>query len=108
MTEAIVVLCTAPDIQTAERLARGLVAERLAACVNVISGARSFYLWNGNVQDASEQQLIIKTTEARYPEVERWLKEAHPYDVPELVALSISSGSPEYLGWIADSVTLKP
>ena len=96
----ILVLCTVPEMEVAERLARGLVTARLAACVNVVPGLRSFYEWKGEVHDESELQLLIKSRAARYEALEAWLKENHPYEVPEIVALPITRGSAEYLAWL--------
>ncbi|MFW6050436.1 MAG: divalent-cation tolerance protein CutA [Myxococcota bacterium] len=100
MDEALVVLCTAPDAETGARLARGLVESKLAACVNVVPGLRSFYTWEGQVQDDPEVQLLIKTRRGRLPEVERWLGENHPYDVPEVLALPVAGGAHAYLSWV--------
>lgn len=97
---ALVVLCTAPDADVAARLARGLVDARLAACVNVIPGLRSFYRWQGEVQDDGEVQLFIKTRRGRLPELMAWLGEHHPYDVPEVLALDVGAGSQPYLDWL--------
>ncbi len=99
-TKAIAILCTAPDMEVAARLSRGLVDARLAACVNAIPGVRSFYRWQGEVKEDPEVQLIIKTRANRYPDVERWILEHHPYEVPELLAFSIEAGSPSYLKWL--------
>lgn len=96
----LVVLCTAPDAEVGARLARGLVEARLAACVNVIPGLRSFYSWQGRVQDDTEVQLFIKTRRGRLEDVERWIGEHHPYDVPEVLVLSVAGGSKPYLDWL--------
>ncbi len=100
--DVIVVLCTAPDAEVARRLAQGLVEARLAACVNVLSGARSFYRWEGKVEDASEQQLLVKTLASRFEEVRDWLLVEHPYDVPEILAIPVMGGSEAYLAWLVD------
>lgn len=100
---ALILLCTCPDDQTAERLAGGLVAERLAACVNVLPGVRSFYRWEGKVEQSTEAQLIIKTTTASYPAVEQFIQQQHPYEVPELIACSVTAGLPAYLKWLEDA-----
>ena len=73
---------------------------RLAACVNLVPGVRSFYRWQGEVHDDPEVQLLIKTEADRLEELEAWLREHHPYDVPEIVALAIDRGSADYLAWI--------
>lgn len=99
---AILVLCTAPNETVGATLARGLVKAKLAACVNVVPGLRSFYLWKGNLEDDSEVQLLVKTRESRFEDVNAWLQEAHPYDVPEVLALPISAGSQSYLSWLRE------
>ncbi len=98
--DAIIVLCTVPaDGDHAERIARGLVAARLCACVNALP-VRSIYRWQGAVEDAREQQLVIKTRRARYTALESWLRANHPYREPEIVALPIVLGSAGYLAWL--------
>jgi len=103
---ALLVLCTAPDEDAAADLARGLVDAKLAACVNVLSGVRSFYTWKGEVCDDSEVQLLIKTRQSRYEALAGWLSSNHPYEVPEILALRIERGSRAYLGWLADQTTV--
>jgi periplasmic divalent cation tolerance protein len=101
--EAIVILCTAPaEAEVAVNLARGLVEQRLAACVNVIPGLRSVYRYQGKIEDEPEVQLVIKTRSAHYAAVEAWLKAHHPYDDPEILALPVVQGSPSYLTWLAE------
>ncbi len=99
-SSALVVLCTVPDEPTAERLARGLVEARLAACVNVLGGVRSFYRWKGTVQDDRELQLVIKTRHARFEALAAWIAREHPYEVPEVLALPVVAGAPSYLQWL--------
>lgn len=104
--DVFVVLCTAPaDPEVVARLARGLVESRLAACVNVIAGVRSFYRWEGAVQDDAESQLLIKTTGARLEAVKAHLDEHHPYDVPEILALPVRDGGAAYLAWVRGETT---
>ena len=101
--EPILVLCTAPaEGETAAELAAGLVEARLAACVNLVPGLRSFYRWQGKVHDDPEVQLFIKTRRRLYPELQRWLQDHHPYDVPEILALPIDQGAPTYLDWLTE------
>jgi periplasmic divalent cation tolerance protein len=95
----IVVLCTVPDEETAERLGRGLVEEGLAACVNAIPGVRSYYRWRGSIQSDAEIQLLIKTGEDRFDALVAWLRDNHPYQVPEIVALRAQRVSESYLSW---------
>jgi len=99
--EVFVVLCTAPaEPEVTARLARGLVEARLAACVNVIAGLRSFYRWEGQVQDDPEAQLLIKTTGGRLEALKSHLTSHHPYDVPEILALPVREGGAAYLDWV--------
>ncbi|MGB5268317.1 MAG: divalent-cation tolerance protein CutA [Polyangiales bacterium] len=97
--ELLVVLCTAPDLVTAEQLAKGLVDARLAACVNAIPGLKSFYRWHGKVEIDSEVQLLIKTSRARFDELAEWIEANHPYEGPEIVAVAAERVSESYLGW---------
>jgi periplasmic divalent cation tolerance protein len=104
MSDVLACLMTCPDLQTAERIARALVEERLAACVNVVPGVRSIYRWKGAVEDAAEVLCVVKTTAARLDPLRARLVELHPYDCPELVALPIGSGLEPYLEWVRSSV----
>jgi len=97
----LLVLSTCPDAATAERIARALVEESLAACVNVVPGVRSIYLWNGAVQDTQEFLMIAKTTATRVEELRVRLVDIHPYEVPEVVAVRLADGHDAYLRWIA-------
>lgn len=97
---ALLILVTAPDEETARRLARGLVGERLAACVNLVPGLRSIYRWDEGIEEAAEWLLLVKSTSARYDVVESWIRQHHPYDVPECVAIPIVEGSAPYLEWL--------
>lgn len=105
--KAIVVLTTTPDIEEAESLARGIVEEKLAACVQVLPQIRSFYYWEGAVQDEPEHLLLIKTVQERYDELEAFIREKHGYDVPEVIALNADNVSKSYLGWVKDYIGSK-
>lgn len=96
----ITVLTNLPDSESAFNLARTLVAKRLAACVNVLAPATSFYRWEGHDEEAREIPVIIKSTSERYPELERAIREAHPYELPEIIALPVAQGYGRYLGWV--------
>ena len=98
-----VLLCfnTCPDPATAERLATLLVEERLAACVQVLPGLRSVYRWQGKVEAAAEVLLLVKTSAEAYPALQERLRQLHPYELPELLAVEAASGLPEYLQWLA-------
>jgi periplasmic divalent cation tolerance protein len=98
---ARVVLVTAPP-RRAPRLARALVARRVAACVNLVPGVRSVYRWRGRVEEARETLLVIKTSAARVPALLAAVAELHPYEVPEGIALPVVAGLAPYLRWIAD------
>lgn len=103
MTENVVVLCTCPDEATGERLAAELVDEQLAACVNLVPGLRSFYRWEGQVENDPEVLLVIKTAAAAYHRLETALQAKHPYELPEIIAVPIDRGLPGYLDWIKES-----
>ena len=101
MEDCLVVLCTAPEGEPAAGLARGIVAEQLAACVNIVPAVRSIYRWQGEVKDDAEALLVIKTRRARYAALEQWIRGHHPYSEPEIIALPITEGSASYLAWVA-------
>ncbi|PBJ84510.1 divalent-cation tolerance protein CutA [Lysobacteraceae bacterium NML93-0399] len=101
--DALACFSTCPDAAAAERIARTLVEERLAACVNLLPQVRSVYRWEGEVAVDDEVLLMIKTTSARLPALRTRLQALHPYDVPELIALPVAGGLPAYLQWIADA-----
>ena len=98
----IAVLTNLPDSDSAFNLARELVQLRLAACANVLPGVTSFYRWEGREEQASEFTVLIKSTRDRYEELERAIRERHPYSVPEIVAWPIALGSADYLRWVED------
>jgi periplasmic divalent cation tolerance protein len=99
MTDKIVVLSTCATEADAERLARALVEGRLAACVNVVPGARSFYHWKGQLDTGVECLLIIKTSRTLFPAVCAEMEKLHSYEVPELLAVPVVAGAENYLGW---------
>lgn len=96
----IAVLTNLPDSESAFNLARTLVERRLAACANVLAPGTSFFRWEGRLEEAPEVPVILKTTAERYPELERALRELHPYDLPEILAFDADGGLPEYLEWV--------
>ncbi len=101
----LLVLSTFPDAETARRIARTLVEERLAACGNLIPGIESIYRWQGEVETAREALVLFKTTQAAYPALEARLKALHPYEVPEILALPpTATGWPPYLAWVGENV----
>jgi len=99
----IVVLITTPSKDEAERIARHLIENRLAACVNIVPSVRSLYRWEGNICDETESLLIVKTQADRFDQLSREVKAHHRYTVPEIIALPIVQGSPDYLNWIQES-----
>ena len=103
-SSCVIVLTTFPAGADADALARTLVDERLAACVNVLAPMESIYRWEGTVEQATERQIIVKTTTARVEALKTRLNDLHPYDVPELIVLTISDGSASYLNWLHRSV----
>ena len=104
----VIVLSTFPADEDAAPLARALVEERLAACVNILPPMPSIYRWEGSVEQATEHQLIVKTTAARVDALRARLVELHPYDVPEIIVLPASTAARSYLDWVALSVAEAP
>ncbi|MCL4402776.1 MAG: divalent-cation tolerance protein CutA [Acidobacteria bacterium] len=100
MTDKIVVLSTCGSTEEAEKIARELVENRLAACVNVISGVHSVYRWQGAVESATEALLLIKSSRDRFESLCGALQKMHSYQVPEVLALSVVEGSANYLNWL--------
>jgi len=90
-----------PDQATARSLAQALVEARLAACVNVGAAVDSLYHWRGQIETAAEVPVMIKTQRARYPAIESAIRERHPYELPEIIAVPITDGLAPYLQWIA-------
>lgn len=99
MTDVLLVLTNLPDEQSATALAQRLIEERAAACVNRLAPCVSTYRWEDGIETATEVPLLIKTTRAAYPRLERLIREAHPYELPEIVAVSVDQGLPAYLDW---------
>jgi len=108
MTDALVVLTNLPDAASAHALASRLVELRLAACVNILAPCRSVYRWQDAVEDAEEVPLLIKTTPERYPALEAEIRDRHPYELPEIVAVPLVRGLPAYLDWVAAETNLAP
>lgn len=100
MTDVEIVLITAPDEDVARRLARALVGEHLAACVNLVPGVTSVYRWEGAVEEEHEWLLIAKGDRRRRAELVARVRELHPHDEPEVVAVGVSGGSESYLNWV--------
>ena len=98
--QILVVLTNLPDEASAQALATTLVTERLAACVNLLAPCRSIYRWQGGIESAQEVPMLIKTTAERYPALEAAIRGHHPYELPEIIAVPIDHGLPEYLAWV--------
>ncbi|MGZ5006407.1 MAG: divalent-cation tolerance protein CutA [Methylobacter sp.] len=102
-----IIFCTCPDKNTAETIARLLVTNSEAACVNILPGITSIYAWQGQIESAEEHLLLIKAHKDRYQAIEATIRSHHPYELPEIIAVPIEHGLPEYLKWIASCHTLK-
>jgi periplasmic divalent cation tolerance protein len=99
------VLVTAPDVKTARKLSRVALEARLIACVNLVPRIESHYWWQGKIESAAEVLVLMKTTIARLPALEKLVLANHPYDTPEFIVLHLSRGARRYLGWVHDSVS---
>jgi periplasmic divalent cation tolerance protein len=104
MTDCIVVLSTCSSEEEAERLARLLVERRLAACVSVVPGVRSFYRWQGAVESAGEWLLVVKSSRPLFADLTAALEAAHSYEVPEVLALPVGDGASKYLTWMMQNL----
>jgi periplasmic divalent cation tolerance protein len=104
MTDKILVFTTASSKDEARKIGRTLVERQLAACVNIVPQVGSIYRWEGEVEEAEEWLLVIKTTRSAFERVRDAINELHSYDVPECIAVPIESGSMEYLNWLGESV----
>ena len=103
-SDAVIVLCTTPDKATATTLAENAIRSQLAACVNIIPGVTSYYLWQGKTECAEECQLILKSNTRHQHALLSLLRQAHPYDVPELLVIPVQHGDSEYLSWLHTSL----
>ena len=105
MPTTLLVLTNCPDEESANAIALALIEERLAACVNILPRVQSVYRWQGAVESATEIPLFIKSTATNYPALEAAIRNRHPYQVPEIIALPVERGLPAYLDWIASETT---
>lgn len=101
MSEVLLVATNLPDADSAARLARHLIESRAAACVNQLAPCLSTYRWQGEIETAHEVPLLIKTTRDAYPRLEAAIRAAHPYQLPEIIAVPVSAGLPAYLDWVS-------
>lgn len=108
MTDKVVVLVNCSNLEEAGRIGRHLVAKRLAACVNLVPGVRSWYWWEGKVVEDNEVMVMIKTSRDRLADLEKEVVRLHSYAVPEVIALQVVDGSRNYLNWIDSSLSGKP
>lgn len=107
-SDFLLVITNLPDAASAENLAHRVIESRAAACVNQLSPCVSTYRWENNIESVTEVPLLIKTTKAAYPRLEQLVREAHPYELPEIIAVSVTAGLPAYLNWVdAETATLK-
>jgi periplasmic divalent cation tolerance protein len=102
----VVVMTNLPTREAALGLAREMIARRLAACVNVLAECTSVYRWQGEVENATETPVLIKTRAALFPEVETAIRQLHPYELPEIIAVPVSCGSSEYLDWVSSETVI--
>lgn len=107
MNQAIAILSTCPDQASAQSIASHLVENRLAACVNIINNVVSVYQWEGKTEQSQEVCLLIKTLAHQYQFVEKAILELHPYELPEIISVTINTGSNSYLNWIEQNVNSK-
>ena len=104
-SNVFVFFITVDDASVADKIARALVSERLAACVNIVPGVTSHYTWKGSLETASEHLLVVKTTEERVEALKGRLVELHPYSVPELIGWPVVAGLEPYQNWVRESTT---
>lgn len=105
MDEVLLLLTNMPDRDSAQRMAHTLIENHAAACVNILAECSSVYRWQGEVESAKEIPLLIKTTRSAYPRLEELIRSQHPYELPEIIAVSVEAGLPAYLQWVAQEVS---
>jgi periplasmic divalent cation tolerance protein len=102
----ILVQTNLPDREVAENMARHLVATKLAACVSIMAPCTSIYHWQGKIESATEIPLLIKTTKQRYAAVETVIRELHPYELPEILYVTVDGGLPAYIQWVQQETSV--
>ncbi len=105
MSDIRFVYVTAPSREEATTIGRELIAGKLAACVNILGGAKSIYQWEGQIEEAEEAILIAKTDASRFPQLESVVKNLHSYECPAIISLEVKEGSEAYLKWIIDGLS---
>lgn len=100
-----IIFCTCPDQQSATKLAHLLINQNLAACVNLLPGLTSVYRWQNKIETADEYLLLIKTRSDFYSSIAELIKSHHPYELPEIIAVTVDNGAPDYLQWIDQCLT---
>jgi periplasmic divalent cation tolerance protein len=105
MTDAVVVLCTFANPQDAQRIGSAVIEARLAACVNILPAVQSIYRWKGEIEHAEETLAVIKTTRQRFSALRDRIKELHPYETPEIIAVPVVEGLESYVAWIGEQVS---
>jgi len=108
MPDTLLVFANAPNQACAERIAQALIAQHVAACVNILPSCQSYYHWRGKVEHANEIPMLIKTSKVAWPKLEQTFCALHPYELPELIAVPISLGLPNYLNWIIQETPTTP
>jgi periplasmic divalent cation tolerance protein len=101
--DTLLVITNLPDAESARALATKLIEQRVAACVNILAPCLSIYRWEGKLEEAEEVPLLIKTSAARYAALEEAIRAYHPYELPEIIAVRVEKGLPDYLAWVAAS-----
>ena len=106
MNDILLVFTNLPDASSAKKLALELITARAAACINQLAPCTSTYRWKDNIETISEVPLLIKTTRSAYPRLEKLIREAHPYELPEIVAVPADAGLPAYLNWVREETRI--
>jgi periplasmic divalent cation tolerance protein len=103
-TEVLLVISNLPDVESAELLARAVIEQRLAACVNIMPACRSLYWWKGQIDQSGEIPVFFKTTRRSFTDLQACIRAHHPYELPEVIAISVADGLPAYLRWVDEQV----
>lgn len=106
MSEVLLIITNMPDQESAQCMANSLIENHAAACVNILAACTSVYHWQGKIESSNEIPLLIKTTRSAYPRVEELIRTQHPYELPEIIAVSVEAGLPAYLQWISTETSL--